>query len=155
MIFKMASKNLKGKTLNNRIAFEMKLDENIVKELGFEDKNDFEEKLNNFRTKEPNYIDEEEFMAFFLNKGQPQEKEKQVEVNEIKESQLYSLSGPNFYKNTGVTDVDEFLPGMSTTVFDFLKNPSTKSRLKHVNKVLGKKSKSSSNFLINLKINIS
>ena len=147
MIFKMMPKNSKGKTLKNRIAFEMKLDENIVKELGFEDKNDFEEKLNNFRTKEPNYIDEEEFMAFFLNKGQPQEKEKQVEVNEIKESQLYSLSGPNFYKNTGVTDVDEFLPGMSTTVFDFLKNPSTKSRLKHVNKVLGKKSKSSSNFL--------
>ena len=50
----MASKNLRGKTLNNRIAFEMKLDENIVKELGFEGKNDFEDKLNNFRTKEPN-----------------------------------------------------------------------------------------------------
>ena len=145
MIFKMMPKNSKGKTLKNRIAFEMKLDENIVKELGFEDKNDFEEKLNNFRTKEPNYMNEEEFMTFLLNKGQPQEEEKKLETNEIKENQLYSLSGPNFYKNTGVTDVDEFLPGMSTTVFDFLKNPSTKSRLKHVNKVLGKKSKSSSN----------
>ena len=145
MIFKMMPKNSKGKTLKNRIAFEMKLDENIVKELGFEDKNDFEEKLNNYRTLEPNYMNEEEFMTFLLNKGQPQEEEKQVETNEIKENQLYSLSGPNFYKNVEVTDVDEFLPGMSTTVFDFLKNPSTKSRLKHVNKILGKKSKSSSN----------
>ena len=144
MIFKMMPKNSKGKTLKNRIAFEMKLDENIVKELGFEDKDDFEEKLSKFKTKEPNYMSEEEFMAFLINKGQPEEEEKQ---NEIKENQLYSLSGPNFYKNTGVTDVDEILPGMSTTTFDFLKNPSTKARLKHVNKVLGKKSKSSSNIL--------
>ena len=146
MIFKMMPKNSKGKTLKNRIGVEMKLDENIIKELGFEDKDDFEEKLNNFRTKELNYMNEEEFIAFLLNKGQAQEEEKQNNQNDIKDNQLYSLSGPNFYKNTGVTEVDEFLPGMSTTVFDFLKNPSTKSRLKHVNKVLGKKNKSSSNF---------
>ena len=37
---------------------------------------------------------------------------------------------------------EEILPGMSTTTFDFLKNPSTKARLNHVNKILkNKKSK--------------
>ena len=151
MIFKMMPKNSKGKTLKNRIAVEMKLDENIVQELGFGDKKDFENKLNNFKTKEPSYMSEEEFTNFLINKGQPQEEEKQNE-NEIKETQLYSLTGQNFNKHpVGIgqlTEIEEYLPGMSTNTFDFLKNPSTKSRLRHVNKVLGgKKSKSSSNIL--------
>ena len=148
MIFKMMPKNSKGKTIKNRIASEMKLDENIIKELGFEDKKDFQEKLNNYRTKESNYMNEEEFTNFLLNKGQPQQEEEKQ--NEIKDTQLYSLTGQNFYKYSGgmgqLTEIEENLPGMSTTTFDFLKNPSTKARLKHVNKVLGKKSKSSSNF---------
>ena len=148
MIFKMMPKNSKGKTIKNRIASEMKLDENIIKELGFEDKKDFQEKLNNYRTKESNYMNEEEFTNFLLNKGQPQQEEEKQ--NEIKDTQLYSLTGQNFYKYSGgmgqLTEIEENLPGLSTTTFDFLKNPSTKARLKHVNKVLGKKSKSSSNF---------
>ena len=152
MIFKMMPKNNKGKTLKNRIAFEMKLDENMVKELGFEDKKDFEDKLNKYKTKENNYMSEEEFTDFLINKGQvPKEEEEEEEKqNDIKASQLYSLTGQNFYKYPmGVgqmTEVEENLPGMSTATFDFLKNPSTKARLRHVNKVLGKKSKSSSNF---------
>ena len=151
MIFKMMPKNNKGKTLKNRIAFEMKLDENMVKELGFEDKKDFEDKLNKYKTKENNYMSEEEFTDFLINKGQvPKEEEEEEKQNDIKASQLYSLTGQNFYKYPmGVgqmTEVEENLPGMSTATFDFLKNPSTKARLRHVNKVLGKKSNSSSNF---------
>ena len=148
MIFKMMPKNNKGKTLKNRIAFEMKLDENMVKELGFEDKKDFEDKLNKYKTKENNYMSEEEFTDFLINKGQvPKEEEEEEKQNDIKASQLYSLTGQNFYKYPmGVgqmTEVEENLPGMSTATFDFLKNPSTKARLRHVNKVLVKKSKSS------------
>ena len=149
MIFKMMPKNSKGKTLKSRIAFEMKLDENMVRELGFENKKDFEDKLNKFQTTENNYMNEEEFTNFLINKGQiPQEEEKQNDINEVKVSQLYSLTGQNFYKypnGMGLTEVEENLPGISNTTFDFLKNPSTKARLRHVNKVLGKKSKSSSN----------
>ena len=149
MIFKMMPKNSQGKTFKNRIALEMKLDQNTVQELGFEDKNDFETKLKNFRTKEPNYMSEDEFTTFLMCKGQqpPKEEEKQ---NEIKEEQLYTITGQNFNKYPGLgqlTEVEDNLPGMSTTTFDFLKNPSTKTRLKTVNKLLGgKKSKSSSNF---------
>ena len=158
MIFKMMQKNYQGKTFKNRISFEMKLDDDTVKELGFEDKNDFETKLKNFKTKEPNYMNEEEFITFFLNKGQNIEVEVEEEKqNETKDKPLYSLTGQNFYKyppNMGqLTEIEENLPGMSTTTFDFLKNPSTKTRLKHVNKILGKKSKSSSNFFNRSKIN--
>lgn len=103
----------------------MKLDEDTIHELGFKDEDDFQSKLIKFPTKEINYMNEEEFATFLLNKG--------LDPNEIKEDQLYSLSGPNFYKQ------EEILPGMSTTTFDFLKNPSTKARLRHLNKVLGGK----------------
>ena len=135
MIFKLLPKNAKGKTLKNRIALEMKLDENTITELGFKDEEDFQNKLIKFPTKELTYMSEEEFVTFLLNKGiDPNE-------NNIQENQLYSLTGQNFYRP------EDNLPGMSTTTFDFLKNPSTKARLRHVNKVLGgKKSKSSSNF---------
>ena len=138
MIFKLLPKNSKGKALKNRIGLEMKLDEDTIHELGFKDEDDFQSKLIKFPTKEINYMNEEEFAIFLLNKG--------LDPNEIKEDQLYSLSGPNFYKQ------EEILPGMSTTTFDFLKNPSTKARLRHLNKVLGgKKSKSSSNLFKNKK----
>ena len=135
MIYKLLPKNSKGKTLKNRIPLEMKLDENTVKELGFKDEDDFQNKLIKFPTKEYNYMSKEEFATFLLNKG--------IDPNQqdINENQINSLTGQNFYIQ------EEILPGMSTTTFDFLKNPSTKARLRHVNKVLkGKKSKSSSNF---------
>ena len=150
MIFKIMPKNSQGKTFKNRIAVEMKLDQSTVQELGFEDKNDFESKLKTFRTKEPNYMSEEEFTAFLMCKGNQPPKEEEEKQNEIKEAQLYTLTGQNFNKYPGLgqlTEIEENLPCMSTTTFDFLKNPSTKTRLKHVKKLLGgKKSKSSSNF---------
>ena len=134
LIYKLLPKNSKGKTLKNRIPLEMKLDEETITELGFKDFDDFQNKLIKFPTKELSYMSEEEFATFLLNKG--------IDPNQenIKENQLYTQS-QNFYIP------DEILPGMSTTTFDFLKNPSTKARLRHVNKVLkGKKSKSISNF---------
>ena len=134
LIYKLLPKNSKGKTLKNRIPLEMKLDEETIAELGFKDFDDFQNKLIKFPTKELSYMSEEEFATFLLNKG--------IDPNQenINENQLYTQS-QNFYIP------DEILPGMSTTTFDFLKNPSTKARLRHVNKVLkGKKSKSSSNF---------
>ena len=135
MIFNLLPKNSKGKTLKNRIALEMKLDDNIIKELGFNDEDDFQNKLFKFPTKELNYMNEEEFVSFLLNKGiNPSE----IEIKEDKP------------KENIVYIQEENLPGMSTTTFDFLKNPSTKERLRQVNKLLkGKKSKSSSNLFIN------
>ena len=69
-----------------------------------------------------------------LNKGQSQEEEEKQ--NEIKDTQLYSLTGQNYNKYSSgigqfgqITEIEENLPGMSTTTFDFLKNPSTKTRL--------------------------
>ena len=94
-------------------------------------------------------MSEDEFTTFLMCKGQQPSKEEEKQ-NEIKEEQLYTITGQNFNKYPGLgqlTEVEDNLPGMSTTTFDFLKNPSTKTRLKTVNKLLGgKKSKSSSNF---------
>ena len=135
MIFNLLPKNSKGKTLKNRIALEMKLDDNTIKELGFIDENDFQTKLIKFPTKELNYMNEEEFAMFLLNKG--------IHPSEIKEEE-----NPNTRNNIYIQE--EYLPGMSTTTFDFLKNPSTKERLRQVNKLLNnKKSKSSSNLFMN------
>lgn len=132
MIYKLLPKNSKGKTLKNRIAIEMKLDQNIVEELGFKDEDDFQDKLIRYPTNELNYMNEEEFSNFLINKGIP------PNDNDMNENQLYTVQD-TYLK-------DEILPGMSTNTFDFLKNPSTKARLRHVNKVLnGKKSKSSNN----------
>ena len=142
MIYNLLPKNSKGKTLKNRIPLEMKLDEDTIKELGFIDEDDFKNKLLKFPTKDITYMSEEEFASFLLNKG--------IDLNEknLEENQLYSLTGQNFY------NPNDNLPGMSTTTFDFLKNPSTKARLRHVNKVLGGKKSQSSNNLFNKKKNL-
>jgi hypothetical protein len=44
-----------------------------------------------------------------------------------------------------------FLPGMSTTTFDFLKNPSTKKRLRALQTLNNTQSKSTSNMLLHAK----
>ena len=76
MIFNMMPKNFKGKTLKNRIGFEMKLNDDMVKELGFENKKDFEEKLNKYKTEDENFMSEEEFSKFLLSKGNHEDEEK-------------------------------------------------------------------------------
>ena len=58
MIFNLLPKNSKGKALKNRIALEMKLDDEMIKELGFNDEDDFQNKLSKFPTKELNYMNE-------------------------------------------------------------------------------------------------
>ena len=152
MIFNMMPKNFKGKTLKNRIGFEMKLNDDMVKELGFEDKKDFEDKLNKYKTEDANFMSEEEFTQFLQCKGiQPDEDEDQ-----IKDNQLYSQTGQNFYKYQHMLDQlgdneEVFLPGMSTTTFDFLKNPSTKKRLRALQILNNTQSKSTSNMLLHAK----
>ena len=156
MIFNMMPKNFKGKTLKNRIGFEMKLNDEMVKELGFEDKKDFEEKLNKYKTEDDNFMSEEEFIQFLKCKGQQQDEDEEKRRNEIRDNQLYSLTGQNFYKYQHMLDQlgdneEEFLPGMSTTTFDFLKNPSTKKRLKALQTFNNTQSKSTSNMLLHAK----
>ena len=150
----MMPKNFKGKTLKNRIGFEMKLNDDMVKELGFENKKDFEEKLNKYKTEDANFMSEEEFTQFLISKGQ-QEDEEEKNKNEPNDNQLYSLTNQNYYKYQDmlnqIGDTDEFLPGMSTTTFDFLKNPSTKARLKSLQTMNDTRSKSTSNMLLHAK----
>jgi hypothetical protein len=152
MIFNMMPKNFKGKTLKNRIGFEMKLNDDMVKELGFEDKKDFEDKLNKYKTEDANFMSEEEFTQFLQCKGQQPEEDEE----NIKDNQLYSHTGQNFYKYQHMLDQlrdneEVFLPGMSTTTFDFLKNPSTKKRLRALQTLNNTQSKSTSNMLLHAK----
>ena len=147
MIYGMLSKNENGDVPKNKIISEMKLDENIIKELGFNNKKDLENKLNNFPTKKSDFMTEDEFTYFLLNKG--------ILENFPEEEKLYTISKPQFYKtevkNNQIINDDEILPGMSTSYFDFLKNPSTTSRLRHINKTLHKTNRSQSNFNKNKK----
>ena len=148
MIFNMLPKNTKGLTPTERIISEMKLDENMVNELGFENKEDFANKLKNFYTKEKNYMSEDEFTYFLLHKGENQNLAEQNK--DIKCEQLCSETGQNFYNASTLLNTDDYLPGLDNNVFDFLKNPSTRVRLKHVNKTLkNKHSRSMKNFNIN------
>ena len=155
MIFNMMPKNFKGKTLKNRIGFEMKLNDDMVKELGFESKKDFEDKLNKYKTEDANFMSEEEFTQFLQSKGQQPDEEEERRSKE-RDNQLYSTTGQNFYKYQHLLDQlgdneDVFLPGMSTTTFDFLKNPSTKKRLKALKTLNNTQSKSTSNMLLHAK----
>ena len=127
LIFGMLSKNQKGQILKDRIISEMKLDENSIRELGFRNMDDFEIKLNNFKTKDKGLMTEKEFYFFILQK-KPKAKPKKVEEKSNKENENI------FQKND-----QDVLPGMSTSYFDFLKNPSTTARLEHINKTLDEK----------------
>ena len=149
-IFNMMPKNIKGKTLKNRIGFEMKLNDDMAKELGFENKKDFEEKLGKYKTEDGNFMSQEEFIQFLISKGY-QEDEEEKKRKEINEKQLYSVTNQNIYKYQDMLDklgdTDDFLPGMSTTMFDFLKNPSTKARLRSLQTMNETRNKSASNML--------
>ena len=149
MIFNMMPKNIKGKTIKNRIGFEMKLKDDTAKELGFENKKDFEEKLSKYKTEDVNFMCEEEFAQFLISKGQQQEDEKKEnEINDDNTNQNVYIY-QHLLNQLG--DNEEFLPGMSNTTFDFLKNPSTKARLRSLNAMNDTKSKSSSNMLVHAK----
>ena len=152
LIFGMLTKNEKGEVPKNKIISEMKLDENAIIEMGFKSKNDFENKLSNFPSKDPKYMTEEEFYSFILQKKEtPQSNSSPVVLNENK---LYHINYPPESRTIEVdrqqiqNNNDEILPGMSTSYFDFLKNPSTGARLRHINKTL-KKSKRSQSALDN------
>ena len=145
LIFGMLTKNEDGEVPKNKIISEMKLDENSIKELGFTNKNEFENKLTNFPSKNPKYMTEEEFYSFILQKKEFSQINSNSNNNNIitNQNKIYHANNPP--KNIIVpvsprtfkkTNDNEILPGMSTSYFDFLKNPSTKGRLRHINKML-------------------
>ena len=147
LIFGMLTKNEDGEVAKNKIISEMKLDESAIIELGFKNKNELEYKLNNFPTKNPGYMTENEFYSFLLQKNKIPKNYSNININKNqlyknnipKKSQSIPISPKGFQKNNNC----EILPGMSTSYFDFLKNPSTYARLKHINKTLkGKRAKS-------------
>ena len=130
LIFKMLSKNEKGEVPKNKIITDMKLDDNSIKELGFKNKEDFEKKLNKYPSKNKDFMTEDEFHNFLIQKKeQLKPKDKNLNENEI----------PNLNINNINKKEEEVLPGMSTSYFDFLKNPSTTARLDHINKTLDAK----------------
>ena len=156
LIFGMLTKNNKGEVHKNKLISEMKLEENAFIELGFKDKADFEYKLKNFPSKNEEYMTEEEFYSFLLHKNNNRaalsRNNYNININEndlMKETyspdnQPVSIKEktPNKNNNNDINKND-ILPGMSTSYFDFLKNPSTTKRLKHINKILkGKRSQS-------------
>ena len=128
LIFKMLSKNEKGEVPKNKIIKDMKLDENSMKELGFQSKEDFEKKLNKYPSKNKDFMTEEEFHNFLLQKKKKIKPKKNLKEKEI----------PNLNININKKE-EEVLPGMSTSYFDFLRNPSTTARLSHINKTLDAK----------------
>ena len=123
LIFGMLSKNQKGEVPKNKIISDMKLDDNSIKELGFKNKEDFEKKLNKFPSKNKEFMTEEEFHSFLLQK---KKKSKPKKTEENNQNNTININKKE----------EEVLPGMSTSYFDFLKNPSTTARLEHINKTL-------------------
>ncbi len=174
MIFGMLNKNRDNEAPKISIPKDMNLDDDMVNELGFNDKNDFNNKLQNYPTKKPNLMNEEEFTNFLLNKGENfkngnNEEEKNLIQNNTNNNftntmnnDIVNINNPNYNstlknKNFQSTNLNpkyynsspfpelfkddedvEQLPGLSTNTMDFLKNPSTKSRLRELKKSLKK-----------------
>ena len=161
MIFSMLNKNNNNEVNKQQIPNDMKLNDSMLHEMGFENLNDFTQKLNDFPTNNNGFMNEEEFTNFLLNKGETNNNinnntyNNTVNNEEEKNPIETSNNNNNFYStaplknNNNLTveeeeDDDQPLPGMSTTTMDFLKNPSTKFRLNALNKSLNKKSHSKS-----------
>ena len=155
LIFGMLTKNNKGEVHKNKLISEMKLEENAFIELGFKDKADFEYKLKNFPSKNEEYMTEEEFYSFLLHKNNNRALSRNnyninKNENDLMKETYSPDNQPVFIKektpnknNNNDINKNDILPGMSTSYFDFLKNPSTTKRLKHINKILkGKRSQS-------------
>ena len=84
LIFGMLSKNQNGEVPKNKILSDMKLDDNSIKELGFRNKEDFENKLKRFPSKKKKFMNEEEFHCFLLQKKKKSKHKKIEEHNKIK-----------------------------------------------------------------------
>lgn len=174
MIFSMLSKTSKGDAPKKTIPSDMKLDDKMIKELGFVDKIDFNRKLNNYPTKIPNYMNEEEFTNFLLDKGDPRASSKgkadfYLLKNKDKIQPSYCKTDENIHyikkekennmntytqqfrnDNNGIDYYDNDLPGMKTNTFDFLEKETTKERLRSLRQSLREsKSKSPHNYLSN------
>ena len=168
MIFSMLNKNNNNEVNKQQIPNDMKLNDSMLHEMGFENINDFIQKLNDFPTNNNGFMNEEEFINFLLNKGEnfnnnntynnTNNNNYEEEKNPIENSNNNfnnSNNNNNFYNTAPINknninieeeeeDDNENLPGMSTTTMDFLKNPSTKFRLNALNKSLNKKPHSKS-----------
>ena len=160
MIFRMLTKNEDGEIQKNKIASEMKLDEKSIKELGFQNKYDFENKLNNFPSKNPDYMTEEEFYSFISQKNLSllisENNLYENKMLRVKNKQIMNRTIPVNSRAIQKNNSDEILPGMSTSYFYFLKNPSTEARIKHIDKILkwkGKRSRSISDKSNNKNLN--
>ena len=154
MIFRMLTKNDDGEVPKNKIASEMKLDDKSIKELGFQNKYDFENKLNYFPSKNPEYMTEEEFYSFISQKNlSPLNSKNNIYENKIlhiNNNQLMNRSIPVNSWAIQKNKCDKILPGISTSYFDFLNNPSTEARIKHIEKILKGKGKRSRSIFDNL-----
>ena len=156
LIFGMLTKNENGDVEKNKIMSEMRLDEKAIKELGFQNKSDFENKLNDFPSKNHEYMTEEEFYSFISQKKRLSLfnsnsnniiENKILPINNHSTSRIIQVSPRSLNKkNTNI-----LLPGMSTSYFDFLKNPSTEARIKHIDKMLKGKGKRNRSTLDDLK----
>ena len=76
LIFGMLTKNQNGQVPKCKIISEMKLDENSIKDLGFKNREDFENKLNNYPSKDKDFMTEKEFNFLYCIKSQNQNRKK-------------------------------------------------------------------------------
>jgi hypothetical protein len=132
LIFGMLTKNKNGEVHKNKLISEMKLKENAFIELGFKNKADFENKLNNFPSKNEEYMTEQEFYSFLLHKSNNKALSRDNSNININENQLmketYSPNNQTIFikektlNKSNNNNNNDILPGMSTSYFDLLKN---------------------------------
>ena len=142
LIFNLIDKDKKGSLPVSDVLKEMKLDEQILNDLGYLNEEEFFNLLENFPTERQNYITEQELVAFLLSRSDSAEEylykyKNNMEKANMREENDFQFNNYEYehraeeyeMENQKNEEEEEELPGMDTKKFEFLREGSTEERL--------------------------
>lgn len=143
LIFSLIDKDNKGYILKQDFLKDMKLEDQILSDLGFESDVEFIDLLQKFQTDEEGYLAEHELIAFLLSRSQLGEVYLQDMKNHYNmEEEVNTGANNNYYvehnKDEIIDDEDMDDPEIRMNHYDFLKSQNTEDRLQKVKESLSK-----------------
>lgn len=131
LIYKLLDKEKTGQVIKNEILNNMNLEENILRDLGFNSESEFKEGILQFPTSTPDYLTEQELIGFLLSRSELADQYLNNLKNNIEDNNMQFENDYNFEaKENPPTDaLEEVYPGMDNHRMDFLNYNSTEERL--------------------------
>jgi len=123
LIFQLMDKNKTGKIAKDDLLRELELDEYILFDLGFESQEHLIEKLQEYKTVEEEFLDEQEFIAFLLSRSEMNEEYLENYRNNYHDGNMQEENNYDFNAGADMEDMDnKYYQGEEIQYFEGIKN---------------------------------